>query len=349
MINVKSLFGLAMLPLTLVSCKGDFQVLSTRTSSPANVKIDFKVNKPSKDIRPVRLTEDYYLEMIDLRKITITEDGEELSVSEGGSSSVSRCLDCSINAVHLVLDYSGSVRDQFEVVKSNAIKFIKTLDPKNSKVRVSFFAGEASLFSPKGYGIYLDPVRMTNWLNNASCSDFLNDATSLNLCHSDRATRLNTSIINGISSIDTFFAHEKMNVIPTVVVFTDGRGRDKGVSEQQVRAQVNRFQSKGGLFYTVSMKSDEADKKYFNAIGPNKSFKMSKVHQLSDRLADVLEDVQSLTPLFFTLKVCSATRGQGKTVLDVNSKKYGIKTSVTYDTGDFGGGCDLKDASQWNF
>ncbi|MCM2348369.1 MAG: hypothetical protein NDI69_00015 [Bacteriovoracaceae bacterium] len=135
-----------------------FQVLSSRTAAPANVKIDFK------DIRPVHLTEDLYLDQIDLKKISITEDDYKLSMSEGGSASVSRCADCSINAVHPTLDYSGSVRDQFEVLKNNAIKFISTLDRRNLRVALSFFTGEASLYSIGGDGHYFETGRLISLL-----------------------------------------------------------------------------------------------------------------------------------------------------------------------------------------
>lgn len=350
MFDMKQLVGLAILPLALVSCKSEFKVLSSRTAAPANVKIDFKVEKPSKDLRPVRITEDLYLDNIDLNKISITEDGYKLSMSEGGSASVSKCGDCSINAVHLTLDYSGSVRNQFETVKHNAIKFINSLDPKTSRVRLSFFAGEASLYSPKGYGIYFEPGRLVNWLENATCSDFLIDTDlSKNLCGADTATRLNTAILLSMDSVNTYFANEEKNVVRTSVIFTDGRGREKGVTAEQVKAEIEKFKLSGGLLYTVTMKSDEADKRYFDSIAPTKNFKMEKVHQLSERLADVLEDVQSLTPLFFTLKICSATRGNGTATLNVSSRKYDIEASTTYDTSDFGGGCDLSDPEQWNF
>lgn len=350
MIDLKQLARLAILPLALISCKSEFEVLSSRTSYPANVKIDFKVNKPTKDIRPVRLTEDLYLDQIDLRKISITEDGYKLSMSEGGSASVTSCNDCSLNFTHLTFDYSGSVRNQFEVMKNSAINFIRTLDPKTSLVAMSFFAGEAGLYNLRGIEVFYQVTPgLLKRIENSTCADYLlNSDTSRNLCQADTATRLNTAILNNIAFVENA-DHPGKSVYRTSVIFTDGRGRDKGVTDEQVKASVAKFKSKGGLFYTVTMKSDEADRKFFESIEPTKNFKMTKVHQLSERLADVLDDVKSLTPLFFTLKICSATRGAGKAVLNVSSKKYDIEASTSYDTTDFGGGCDLKDPNQWRF
>jgi hypothetical protein len=347
--KLSSTVSLAILPFMFIGCE-KFEVLSTRVAEPANIKVDFVVRKPSKNIRPVQLTEDLYLSQIDLRKFKITEDGDPLSLSEGGRAGVESCKSCSLNAVHLSLDYSGSVRDQFDNLIQHSANFVRKLKsvPGETKVRISFFAGDKTLYNPKGYPIYLNAETMANWLPTASCRDFSDDY-GRSLCDADTATRLNTAIVENIRNLDVVFEGRPEHVTKSSIIFTDGRGRDKSITTQEVFAKVDEFKKKGGLFYTVLLESDEDNNKFFKEIAPTKQFKLKKISQLSEKLVDVLDDVQGQTPLFFTLKVCSAVRG-GPTSMKISSRAYGVdEIVINYDTTNFGGGCDLNNRNQWKF
>lgn len=347
--KLSSAISLAILPVMFIGCE-KFEVLSTRVAEPANIKVDFIVRKPSKSIRPVQLTEDLYLSQINLEKFKIIEDGDPLSLSEGGRAGVESCKSCSLNAVHLSLDYSGSVRNQFDNLIKHSANFVNKLKsaPGDTRVRISFFAGDANLYNPKGYPIYLSADLLANWLPTASCRDFTDDY-GRSLCDADTATRLNTAILENIRSVDAVFEGRPEHVTKSSIIFTDGRGRDKSVSTQEVSAKVDDFKKKGGLFYTVLLESDEDNSKFFKEIAPSKQFKLKKISQLSEKLLDVLDEVQGQTPLFFTLKVCSAVRG-GPTSMKISSRAYGIdEVVINYDTTNFSGGCDLNDRDQWKF
>lgn len=362
MTNLKRFLKLASLPLLVVSCD-NFELIGTKTAEPANVKIDFVVQKPSKNIRPVGLTPDLYLSQVDLKSFKITEDGKKLSLSEGGKAGVEKCGDCSANLVKLTLDYSGSVRNQYETLIQNAISFIENL--KNSQgitlVNVSFFAGDAGLYEIMRENLFTDPNTMINFLKSrATCDSFKLkkeiysvDEPIQTLCEADTATRLNTAILKTFDAFNEPHIYGKSingkKLIKTAILFTDGMGRDKGVTVEQVKSGVTEFRNKGGLFYSVTMDSDEDNAKFFKEINPTKRFTLKKLDKLSEKLNDVLEDVQEETPFFFTLKVCSAVRG-GPTTLKVSSRKYKVpEITINYDTSNFRGGCDLKNKQQWNF
>ena len=362
MFNFKSFLVLASLPVLFVGCD-TFEVLSKKTAQPANIKIDFVVQKPSKSIRPVGLTPDLYLSQIDLSKFKITEDGKKLSLSEGGRAGVEKCGDCAINLIKLTLDFSGSVRDQYDVMIGNTIAFLETLKKTQveSLINVNFFAGEVGLYEPKGMPVYLKPDVMIGFLRQATCSSFhltseeyvMDERGPQTLCDADTATRLNTSIVKMLERLNNpsmvVETIKGKKIIKTAILFTDGMGRDKGVTVEQVKSEVANFKSNGGLFYSVIMDSDEDNAKFFKEIAPTKRFTLKKITKLSEKLNDVLDDVQEEIPLFFTLKICSAVRG-GPATLKVSSLKYNVpEISFKYDTTNFKGGCNLQNKEQWKF
>src|SRR5690554_80532 len=124
--GVRILSVLAFL-LFLQSCKTELKPIGElRSSSPNNVQIDFQIINKPKNIT---------LNNLNMNKITIYENDVPLSTLEGQLASVVECQ-CSVNIVHLTVDYSGSVRRSFEQVMAGVHNFVLKLYRSKQKTLI---------------------------------------------------------------------------------------------------------------------------------------------------------------------------------------------------------------------
>ena len=354
---IKSLIALTLSTQpTITKATDDFTILNVKSSNPANIRIDLKVDNPDKT-RPVKTRNGTFQSQVDFSKFQITENGYPLSTSEGGKAIIGGCLECSVNVIHLTLDYSGSVRTQHNQLMNSARNFLNSITKSSGRnfVRLSLFAGDKGLYNFKGFeNYYFDPGTLYNKLLTSSCADFtLNGAQGgLNLCNSDSATRLNRAIVTNISALEDSKAHFKTispNVNYTSIIFSDGMGRDLDVDMSTVQKNIEKFKNADGLFYVVALKSDEENRTYFENLAPTKMFDLKRISKLSDSLISVYDEMQAKLPLYFTIKICSAVRG-GMSVIGIESKNYNVPYSPNdVDATNFTGGCDVNNASQWKF
>ncbi|MBA2406064.1 MAG: hypothetical protein H0V66_14910 [Bdellovibrionales bacterium] len=354
---LKYLLALILAGQPLVSkAADDFTFLNIKSSSPANIRIDFKVDNPDKT-RAVKTKHGTFESRLDFKKIKISENNFPLSNSEGGKAIIGGCTECSVNVIHLTLDYSGSVRGQQDNLINSALSFLSSISKSSGKkfVRISLFAGDKGLFNFRGFkNYYFDPATLSKKLSSSSCNDFsLNgDNNGLSLCNADSATRLNRAIVSNITELEEskkHFVAQSPNANYTSIVFSDGMGRDLDVGIDTVVNKIESFKNDGGLFYVVALKSDEKNKKYFEDLGPSKIFTLKKISNLSESLVNVFDEMQANLPLFFTIKICSAVRG-GISTLGITSKEYHVPvTTQDIDATDFTGGCDVNNNDQWKF
>jgi hypothetical protein len=354
---LKSVLALTLSAQPILShATDDFTVLNVSSSNPANIRIDLKVDNPLKT-RPVKTRSGSFESQIDFSKIKITENNYPLSTSEGGKAIIGGCTECSVNVIHLTLDYSGSVRSQQNHLMNAARAFSNSVSKSTGRtfIRFSLFAGDKGLYNFKGSNnYYYDPDTLYKKLTTSSCSDFTLDGAqgSLTLCNSDSATRLNRAIVTNIEGLEASKAHFKsmsQNINYTSIIFSDGMGRDLDVDPITVKEKIADFKKSGGLFYAVALKSDEENKSYFINLSPTKIFSLKNVSKLSESLISVYDEMQAKLPLYFTIKICSATRG-GFSTLRMTSNKFNMpKSSYEVDAIDFTGGCDMNNANQWKF
>jgi hypothetical protein len=357
MMNSKLVLALAFASQAMSTMAADdFTILNVKASSPANIRIDLKVDNPVKT-KTVKTRNGTWESKIDFRKLKITENNYPLSSSEGGKAIIGGCTECSVNVIHLTLDYSGSVRSQHDNLINSARSFVNSISKSSGKtfVRVSLFAGDKGLYNFKGFkNYYFDPETLNSKLYHSTCNDFsLNgDMGGLSLCNADSATRLNRAIFSNINDLEeskSHFSEKSKNVNYTSIVFSDGMGRDLDVPKETVKAKIDSFKKLGGLFYVVAVNSDEENRAYFENLGPTKKFALKKVSKLSESLVNVYDEMQSKIPLYFTIKICSAVRG-GTSTIAMTSKKYNVpKTTYDVDATDFTGGCDVGNPNQWKF
>lgn len=349
-----SLIGLAAISAQVLA-KDDFSVVGVRSSNPANIKIDLRIDNATDKTRPSSFGNQFMLVPLDIRKIMITENGSVLSNSEGSKAAAVQCTSCSSNFIHMTLDYSGSVRGQHYKLVNAADKFLEKLKGTsgNTYIRLSFFAGDRLLFNPIGKkNWYYSPSELQEILY--SCENFtLNgEKSGTSLCNSDTATRLNTAIMNNINDLEIAkneFFQNYANASYTSVIFSDGKNRDAGVEDITVKDRIASFKASGGNVYAVTMTSDENDTAYFNNLNPTKIFRFKKIEKFADKLVDVFEDLNNKLPVFYSLRICSAVRG-GANNLALSSKKYKIpKFQAVLDATNFSGGCDVEKNSQWRF
>ena len=332
--------------------KNDVSFLAVKSSNPANIKIDLKIENVTDDLRPESSSVAF-----DISKVFFTENGKKLSSTEGSKAAAVKCGSCSTNVVHLILDYSGSVRDQFPKLIMGTQQFLQKLTyaPGNTIVRLSFIAGDDGLFNVKGkkngYTALSDMIML---LNSASCSSFTLDGRvdSLSMCNSDTATRLNSNLLSALEQINTadFFLQKQFsNIKYSMIVLTDGTNTDSGIADHIVIDQVAQFKERNGMFFTLTLDSKETDQKYLSDLKPNKGYVFKNYSKFSEKLVELFKDYSSTLPVYYSLLICSAVRN-GDNELKLSSKKYNIpETNILVNAKDFRGGCDTNDLSQWNF
>ena len=350
--GVRILSVLAFL-LFLQSCKTELKPIGElRSSSPNNVQIDFQIINKPKNIT---------LNNLNMNKITIYENDVPLSTLEGQMASVVECQ-CSVNIVHLTVDYSGSVRRSFEQVMAGVHNFVLKLYRSKQKtlIRISFFAGDEGLYNPTGYNnYYFTPDSALDYTHNPDCRRFtLNgDKNGKTLCDSDNATRLNTAFLTNLNHLNWMkgYVKDRPEQFPNPnfvsIIFTDGRNTDVGVSTDMVAEEVVNFKKNTGKVYAVSLDSKEFNSSYFAKVQPTKQVKFKKLSKFSNALTDAFDDFQNNLPAYYTLRICSASRG-GFSKISVESKTYKIPKftfNEEVDSRSFTGECDLSDESQWKF
>ena len=336
------------------SCKTELRPTGQlRSSAPNNIQIDFQIiNKPK----------NASLSDLNMNKITIYENDVPLSSMEGQLASVVECQ-CSVNIIHLTVDYSGSVRRSFVQVMAGVHNFVLKLNQSKQKtlIRISFFAGDSGLYNLKGYNnYYFTPESaLENITSNPDCRKFtLNgDVTGKNLCASDNATRLNTAFLLNLNQLNSMKEYTEKNSKDyqnpnfASIIFTDGRNTDLGVSTDEVASRIAEFKKSTGKIYTVSLDSKEFNAAYFSKVQPTKQVKFKKLHKFSNALTDAFDDFQNSLPAYYTLRICSASRG-GLSQVSVESNAYKIPKFTFHelvDSTSFTGECDLTNESQWKF
>ena len=352
MLKTSALLGLALLSSQSFA-QDEFKVLEIKASNPANIKVNFRVDNPTSKTRP-NLSG---VSPLKINKILIKENNTPISTAEGSKAAFVTCSSCSTNIIHMSLDYSDSVRDQYYTLVNSALDFINKMSiaPGTTYVRVSFFAGDNKLYNPKGYqNWYFDLATMKDILQSYTCNDFTLDGakSGTTLCNSDNSTRLNSAVLDNIAALEAAkidFDKKFANPSYTSVIISDGKNFDDGVSIDTVTNSVRSFREKQGRVFAVAMNSKESDVNYFNRIQPDKIYKFKNLSKLSGKLVEVFEDLNNALPVYYSLRICSARRG-GLVNLNISSKSYNLQTTLSQiDATNFKGGCNIENDNQWNF
>lgn len=352
MFKKTALLGLALLS-SHAFAQDNFKVLEVKASNPANIKVNFRVDNPTSKTRPGLSGKS----PLNIDKILIQENNTPISRAEGSKAAFVTCASCSTNIVHMSLDYSDSVRDQYYTLVNSALDFLNKMSLASGQtfVRVSFFAGDRQLYNPKGYvNYYFDLETMKDILQKYTCKDFtLNgDKGGVNLCDSDNSTRLNSAVVNNIEALEAVkpqFDKQFPNPSYTSILISDGKNFDDGVSMDSVASTVRTFREKQGRVFAVSMTSKESDVNYFPRIQPDKIYKFKNISKLSSKLVELFEDLNNALPVYYSLRICSARRG-GIVNLNISSKTYNMQTSISQvDATNFQGGCSIENENQWKF
>lgn len=326
--------------IVLVSCKKEdqnsmsFHDMKAIYYDHSNVMVLFRVGDaltglPPKEIKP---SDDQFIE--------VYEDGEKLSSSEGGNSSVGAPTTFIVDLLVLV-DVSGSVESKISIVKQSLASFVKTLQDKSAgkTVRVSIRTFDGSAETKEIIGF--TPI------------DQVSSKIELIQAGEDRSTNLHGAIVEAAKIITTHEvagdAHPSLKK-KGFIVFTDGKDQAARATIAEANRALSTIKTAADFVYGVAVEGETYGQSFLSSFGlKDRDYYLvdRNFTNLGLKFSAIVENLDAMARSYRVARICSPKRsGVHYINLKIKGSLYSSKY-IEFNANGFKGGCDVKNHQQW--
>lgn len=272
--------------------------------------------------------------------IEVYEDGEKLSSSEGGNSSVSTPTTFIVDLLVLV-DVSGSVESKIATVKSSLKNFITTLKTKT--------AGKTVRLSIRTF----DGSEETKLITDFTSLDDANSKVNLIQPGEDKSTNLHGAIVE---SADILAAHEVSGEAHAslkkkgFIIFTDGKDQAARATLAEANSALVEIKKEAEFVYGVAVQGESYGQNFlsnFGSQGVNYFLVDKNFTDLNSKFNSIVDNLDALAKSYRVAKICSPKRnGVHYISLKVTGSPYASKY-IEFNANGFSGGCNVDKSVQW--
>jgi uncharacterized protein YegL len=338
-----SLKAVLMLSLVFtVACKKEnsmsFHDVEAVYYNNANIMVSFRVGDAFTGDAPVNLEQ-----IKNENLISIYEDGEKLSNSEGAGTSVNRPTQFKVDLL-VVVDISGSVEGKLETVKQSLSSFV-TETTKNNKngrdVRIAIHTFDGSEQTQQIIGFTSNVAELKKKIQTIAAG-------------SDPSTNLYGAVVQ---SAEYMLEHEVEGNVSNnlkkkgLVFFTDGKDQAARASSAEAISALKSAKTSLDFVFGVAVKGEsyggagflenfgQLDKGYFLI---DRNFK-----ELEGKFRQIALNLHKYADSYFMARVCSPKRrGTHYISFRIAGSNYASK-NIEFNANGFSSGCNVKTEEQW--